>query len=46
MDLFDSEKDKVLNLKHQMDQTDREIDQLVYDLYGLSGDEIEIVENS
>jgi hypothetical protein len=31
-------------LQRQIDATDREIDRLVYDLYGLSDDEIKIVE--
>lgn len=34
------EKDR---LKRQIDVTDREIDQLVYDLYGLTEEEIKIV---
>tara|TARA_B100001057_G_scaffold94968_1_gene91399 strand:+ start:98 stop:247 length:150 start_codon:yes stop_codon:yes gene_type:complete len=29
-----------------IDKTDKEIDQMVYDLYGLTKEEIEIVENS
>lgn len=33
-------------LQRQIDATDREIDQLVYDLYGLTGDEIALVEAS
>ena len=34
------------NLKTEIDKTDREIDQMVYELYGLSEEEIKIVENS
>ncbi len=33
-------------LQRQIDATDREIDQLVYELYGLTDDEIRIVEDS
>ena len=32
------------NLKRQIDATDRQIDKLVYELYGLTGEEIKIVE--
>jgi hypothetical protein len=32
------------SLQRQIDATDRQIDQLVYELYGLTADEIEIVE--
>jgi hypothetical protein len=35
-----------LELKSQTEQTDREIDRMVYDLYGLTEEEIGIVENS
>ena len=33
-------------IKRQVDATDREIDQLVYELYGLTEEEIKIVENA
>jgi len=33
-------------LQRQVDATDREIDQLVYELYGLTEDEIKIIEAS
>jgi hypothetical protein len=33
------------NLKRQIDAADRRIDRLVYDLYGLTEDEIRLVEN-
>lgn len=33
-------------LKRQIDATDREIDRLVYNLYGLTDDEIAIVEGA
>ena len=32
--------------QNQIDQTDNEIDQMVYELYGLTEDEIKIVEES
>jgi len=33
-------------IQRQIDATDRQIDQLVYELYGLTDDEIRIVEES
>jgi type II restriction/modification system DNA methylase subunit YeeA len=33
-------------LQNQIDATDRQIDQLVYELYGLTEDEIKIVEGA
>lgn len=44
-DYFESEKIKVLEIKSQIDATDKEIDQMVYELYDLTEEEIEIVEN-
>ena len=44
MELFEDNKKKVLELKAQIDQTDREIDRMVYALYDLTEDEIRIVE--
>ena len=46
MELFEDNKEKAIELQHQIDKTDREIDQMVYELYGLTQEEIEIVENS
>lgn len=46
MELFEEKKKKAVELQLQIDQTDREIDQMVYELYGLTEEEIEIVENS
>jgi hypothetical protein len=43
---FNEYKEKILTLKAEIDKTDREIDQLVYQLYGLTPEEIEIVEKS
>jgi hypothetical protein len=45
-DYFLQESKKALDLKSQIDQTDKEIDQMVYVLYGLSEEEIRIVEGS
>jgi type I restriction-modification system DNA methylase subunit len=45
-DYFLEEQEKAVLLKTQIDTTDTEIDQMVYELYGLTKDEIEIVENS
>ena len=46
MELFEDNKKKALELKSQIDQTDKEIDRMVYALYGLTEEEIQIVENS
>ncbi|MDP3358696.1 MAG: Eco57I restriction-modification methylase domain-containing protein, partial [Lutibacter sp.] len=45
-DYFLQESKKALALKTTIDNTDIEIDAMVYALYGLSEEEIEIVENS
>ncbi|MDB9780035.1 hypothetical protein OAB54_07330 [Flavobacteriaceae bacterium] len=45
-DYFLAEQQKILALQTQINQTDKEIDQMVYELYGLTKEEIEIVENS
>jgi hypothetical protein len=34
------------SLAHQIEHTDREIDRLVYELYGLSDEEITLVEGA
>ena len=46
LDLFEENKQKAQALQTQINQTDKEIDQMVYELYGLTQEEIEIVENS
>ncbi len=46
MELFEENKKKVLDLKSQIDQTDKEIDLMVYELYALTEEEIQIVENN
>jgi type I restriction-modification system DNA methylase subunit len=42
--LFENDKKETLEIQSQINQTDKEIDQMVYELYGLSDDEILIVE--
>ena len=42
---FNSHKDEINELQNQITKTDKEIDQMVYELYGLTEEEIEIVEN-
>ncbi len=42
--LFENDSKIALELKFQIDTTDKEIDKMVYELYGLSDDEILIVE--
>ncbi len=44
MDLFEENKKKALEIKAEIDKTDKEIDQMVYELYGLTEEEIKIVE--
>ena len=46
MEVFETKKKEALELKAEIDKTDKEIDQMVYKLYGLSEEEIKIVENS
>jgi len=45
-DYFLKEQQKALDIKSKIDSTDAAIDQMVYELYGLTEEEIEIVENS
>jgi len=46
LDLFEENKQKAQALQTQINQTDKEIDYMVYELYGLTDEEIAIVENS
>jgi hypothetical protein len=46
MAYFNAQKQKAGELKTQIDQTDNAIDQLVYELYGLTGEEIAVVESA
>lgn len=43
-DYFDEEKSKALEIQAKIEATDKEIDQMVYELYGLNEEEIKIVE--
>ena len=44
MDYFESEKQKAIAIKEIINKTDKEIDNMVYELYGLTDEEIKIVE--
>ena len=46
MPYFEEHKQKTQELKAEIDKTDKEIDQMVYELYGLTEEEIGIVEGS
>tara|TARA_R110002020_G_scaffold293535_5_gene509219 strand:- start:151536 stop:154763 length:3228 start_codon:yes stop_codon:yes gene_type:complete len=46
MSLFEENKKKAQDLQTQINHTEHEIDQMVYELYGLTAEEIKIVENS
>ncbi|WP_282030570.1 Eco57I restriction-modification methylase domain-containing protein [Winogradskyella eximia] len=46
LDLFEDNKQKAQTIQIQINQTDKEIDVMVYQLYGLTEEEIQIVENS
>tara|TARA_R110000868_G_scaffold363678_1_gene626006 strand:+ start:395 stop:3490 length:3096 start_codon:yes stop_codon:yes gene_type:complete len=46
LDLFEENKTKAQTLKSQIESTEKAIDKMVYELYGLSEEEIGIVENS
>lgn len=46
MTYFNEQKQQATELKVDIDKIDREIDQMVYQLYGLTDKEIQIVENS
>jgi hypothetical protein len=45
-DYFVQESKKALELKAKIDSTDKEIDRMVYELYGLTEEEIKIIEQS
>lgn len=46
MELFEDYKKQAQTFKQEIDKTDKEIDKMVYELYGLSEEEIKIVENN
>jgi len=43
---FNKKKAEAYALQSEIDRVDKEIDQMVYELYGLSKNEIQIVENN
>lgn len=46
MEVFETKKIEALSLKSEIDKTDKEINQMVYELYGLTEEEIKIVEET
>ena len=46
MQYFKEQKEKTQNLKSEIENIEKEIDQIVYELYGLTEEEIKIVEES
>ncbi len=46
LDYFETERNEIVSIKSQIDQTQNEIDRMIYELYGLTEEEIQIVENS
>ena len=46
IELFEENKKKAQGLQRKIEQTEREIDAMVYELYGLTEEEIAIVEGS
>lgn len=46
LDIFEENKQKAQGLQTQINQTDKQIDSMVYELYNLTEEEIQIVENS
>ena len=46
LEVFETKKEEALKLKAEIDKTEKELDQMVYELYGLTEQEIRIVENS
>ncbi len=45
MQYYNEQREKAQTIKSEIDKTDKEIDQMVYELYGLSEEEIKIVED-
>ena len=46
MQYFNEQKQKALELKAENDRIDKEIDQMVYELYELTNEEIRIIKNN
>lgn len=45
-ELFEEKSQKLIELKEKIDNTDREIDEMVYKLYGLNEEEIKVIQES
>ena len=45
-ELFKHKQQQSISIKTEIDATDKAIDKMVYELYGFSEEEIEIVENN
>lgn len=43
MEFFDTKKSEIISLKNKIDATDREIDEMVFELYGLTDEEKKVV---
>ncbi|MDY0091939.1 MAG: N-6 DNA methylase [Candidatus Vecturithrix sp.] len=46
LELFEAQKSQAIALQQQIDQTDQDIDTMVYELYGLTEEEIRILEKN
>jgi len=46
MEVFENKKSEAQTVKSEIEKTDKEIDQIVYELYGLTEEEIKIVESN
>ncbi|MDX9883727.1 MAG: Eco57I restriction-modification methylase domain-containing protein [Prolixibacteraceae bacterium] len=46
MELFEAKKEKAQTIQSEIEKTDREIDRMVYVWYGLTGEDIKIVEDA
>lgn len=46
MELFETQKSNIVGLNQNIERIDKEIDWMVYELYGLTDEEIQIVESS
>ncbi len=44
MEYFNAQKDQLTSIREEIERTDREIDAMVYELYGLTASEIELVQ--
>ena len=45
-EIFLENKEEAEKIKNEIEMTDKEIDKMVYELYGLNEEEIEIIEKS